>query len=410
MLYVLLGETASGKTATALALCRELGLPLVSADAFAVYRGFDIGSAKPTAGELAGLESYFISSQPFGKPYSVYDFQREGRAVLARLAADRKDAVIAGGTFLYVRALLFPYEFPVGEKPAASHAGLTPGELRSRLLRLAPAAGKTVDLANPRRVERALALAEAGHLPARSLHHANKPLYPAVFIRLATDPVQLRERIAARVDEQVAAGLFAEAARLAAQNPDFARAFKGIGFREIYAGLATGRSRDAIIESIKSDTRKYAKRQRTFLRHQFPYLVELARAKVLPLVRADAEGRKTMADCKMLEQNGMLLPLVPILAKEYLPWIDSLYRQGVRQIGVFTLDQTLKKDFANNIHIHSPLMQILYFDQDDFADPRLPAFSFVLPLVNDLKADPLLAGFVKDRRIASKLPAGLTLA
>ncbi len=410
MIYVILGETASGKSAVALSICRRCHLPLLSADAFAVYRGFDIGSAKPTPEELSGIESHFISSRDFGDEMTAYDFQKEGRRLLDGFKDKGQDSVIAGGTFLYVRALLFPYEFPAYDEEEKKYDYDIPlPQMRGELLRLDPQAGSYVDLSNPRRVERALALAKAG-VKRSSLAQSfvNRPLYPTVFIRIKATPAEIRRRIDQRVDRQVEEGLFEETKRLTGQNPLFASKFRGIGFKEVYEGLKSENSPGEIAERIKYDTHRYAKRQRTFLRHQFPYMVELERDRIVDLVCMDLERRKHMAD-EVSDRFSSLLPVVPVLAREYLPWIDSLYRQGVRQIAVFTLDEALKKNFADYVHLHSPLMQVLYFDQHDFDDPKLPPLSFVLPLLNDLKMDPFLEDFIKERHLEVGLPKGLDL-
>ena len=82
MLYVILGETCSGKSSTALKVCKENSLPLISADAFGVYQGFDIGSAKSTPKELEGIENYFIDSIPWGQAMTVFEFQTNGRQII----------------------------------------------------------------------------------------------------------------------------------------------------------------------------------------------------------------------------------------------------------------------------------------------------------------------------------------
>lgn len=400
MVYVILGETASGKTDCALAICRALNLPLISADAYAVYRGFDIGSAKPTPAELEGIEHYFIDEQDFGQEISAFEFQRRGRALLDRFAKEGRDCVVAGGTFLYVRALLFPYEFPDDEY---EHFDIPPGELQTfvaQLLKYDPEAGRVVDLKNPRRVERALALARAGVARSKLVDRfVNNPLYPAIFIRLETDPDEVRARIAARVRKMMEAGLVAETQRLMAQAPDYAPHFRGIGFREICHRLLNGQSLEGVEEEIVIDTRQYARRQRTFMRHQFPYTVVLPREKVVPLVVEDGRMR---GGTQMANDMQMDLPLVPQMAVEFTPWIDQLYRSGVRQIGIFTLDRGMVEDFVRAVHQHSPLMQILIFDDLEVKKGKLPVFSYALPTPEGVRLDPIIVDYIKQNNIATK--------
>lgn len=412
MVYVILGETASGKSQASLSICKAAGLPLISADAFSVYRGFDIGSAKPTPAELNGVEHYFISTHRFGDPMTVFEFQTEGRKLLDAFQAQGRDVVISGGTFLYVRALLFPYDFPKDEKPVISHSGMSLEAMRAKLLALDPSAQKSVDFKNPRRVERALAMAEQGFTRSQAVAaFSNVPLYPCVFLRIAGDRDGLNRRIEARVQSMVDQGLFEEVHRLASENPEYAKVFKGIGFREVIEGEAKGWSKALIQERIVVDTRQYAKRQRTFLRHQFPFMIEAKGSEMPALVLADIRKRRSAMEqtqTKKLPGEG-LIPLIGEMSLAYLPAIDELYDQGVRAIGVYMTDPALSEDFVYKIHLNAPLMAVCLFTPLDFDNPKLPAFSFVLPLPPLTKGGDKIREFIRKKKIRTQVPAELSI-
>lgn len=407
MVYVIMGETASGKTDAALKICRETGMPFISADAFAVYQGFDIGSAKPSKEELAGIENYFISSVKFGDEMTVYRFQKEGRLLLDRFAREKRDCVIAGGTFLYVRALLFPYEFP--DYDLDPEIDSMPFERAvQELLSRDPLAATSVDLHNPIRVRRALAMARAGKTRTETVNEfVNKPLYPSVFLTIQDAKEKIDERIRLRASLMLKGGLVAEAERLMAEDPAFASKFKGIGFKEAYTRLSQGAALDGLEEEIALDTIKYAKRQRTFLRHQFPFKVSYPREKIPELIVADFKARKEKGMAE--EKFADLIPLFPNLTREYLPDIDAMYNQGVRCIGIYTRDKGLLDDFAYWVHLRSPLMQILYFDDKSFKDKKLPPFSFVMPLCEDMREAEELTAFIQEKGISREVPQGLNL-
>lgn len=363
MLYVILGETASGKSSAALKICKENGLPLISADAFGVYQGFDIGSAKATEQELEGIENYFINSKPWGQAMTAFDFQSEGRIVLDDLAKRHSDAVIVGGTFLYVKALLFPYDLPLDSGPVEPVREIPPlEEMLEELRSLDPESLKMIDTKNPRRVLRQLELARKGIKRTDVVSsYSNTPLYPCIFIRIVTDRDVLKERIRKRVLSMVDKGLFEEEDRLEAMDSEFSKTFKGIGFKEIYEGKRIGRSREDTIERIVTDTVQYAKRQRTFLRHQFPYMVEIEKESLPDLVREDILKRKGT--------DFMDIPLIKG-GDGCEDILKHLYSKGVRQCGIYgSYDK-------ETIKVCCPLLQIVEVQDPNLKEnPKLPKFN-----------------------------------
>lgn len=403
MVYVILGETASGKTDVALKICKQANLPLISSDAYSIYEGFDIGSSKPSKEELEGVEHYFISSRKFGDEMTVFDFQKEGRKLLNQFQKEGRDVIVAGGTFLYTRALLFPYSFT--EYKTDFHLkDMSSTEAKEKLLSLDKDAGNYVDLNNPRRVVTALhSLLNGKSLKELKSEFVNYPLYPCVFIRIQTDVDTLNQKIEKRVYQMVDQGLFEEADSLIQLDPIFASHFKGIGFKEIYEGEHQGKSKGEVVQEIITDTKKYAKRQRTFLRHQFPLIINIPKEKIVQEVLLDIRRRQMNKNKELLD-----LPLIPRAAIEYIPWIDYLYEVGYRQIAVYSLDKGLLDDFAYKIHLKSPLMQILFFDKDDFESPKLPKMSFVLPYLETIRHDEDFDAFVEKNHITKVLPENIS--
>ena len=111
MIYVILGQTASGKTDVALKLCRKYNLPLLGSDVYQMYKEMKVGTAKPSLEELEGIEYHFINDISVEDEISVKEYQDKARKILDKYLLEGRDVVISGGTFLYLRALLYPYSF-----------------------------------------------------------------------------------------------------------------------------------------------------------------------------------------------------------------------------------------------------------------------------------------------------------
>jgi tRNA dimethylallyltransferase len=267
------GETASGKTALSLALAELLGAEVVSADSRQVYRGMDLGTAKASPEERARVPHHGLDLVDPDEPFSVADFRTHALDALAGIAARGRVAILAGGTGLYLRAVARGLPIDEGGHDAVVRAtieaqlaeeGLAAlvAELRSR----APTAATSVDLANPRRVVRALERARLmGDRPPPP------PVgYPApvVWLGTATDAARHAAVIESRAREQFAHGLLDEAAALRARYPDDLRPFGAMGYREAFDVLA---GRASVEEAIAIDarrTRAYARRQRTWFRSE----------------------------------------------------------------------------------------------------------------------------------------------
>jgi tRNA dimethylallyltransferase len=278
-LIVVAGATATGKTplgiALAEALTAETGRPveIISADSRQVYRGLDIGTAKVSAEERARVPHHGLDLVHPDEPFTVADFVDHARGVLADLAARDGIALLVGGTGFYLRAVAagldtdaLPSDPAVRARLEADVTELGVDPLADRLRATAPILAARVDLANPRRVVRALEIAELrgdGPLP--------EPRgYPGQvsWIGLRVDPAVHRERIAARARAQFDAGLIDEARTLRARYDPALPAFSAIGYREAWAVLDGKLTREAAIALDAQRNQAFAKRQATWFRSE----------------------------------------------------------------------------------------------------------------------------------------------
>lgn len=270
------GPTASGKTDVAQLLAQNLGGEVVSADSMQIYRGMDIGTGKLPEEERLVPHFGFDLVNP-GEPYSAAVYQQYARECFSDIDKRRKRALLVGGTGLYVRAAIDAYDFPKGEqvdnpvreKWTAYYEDNGADELWERLRERDPESASVIHPNNVRRVIRAFELLEEGTTYAIQKENlASIPqAVPAKFIGLAVDPEILNKRIERRVGNMIECGLVCEVERLLDKGfRQGITAPQAIGYKEIVSALDGDISLDEAIEQIKTATRRYAKRQRTWFR------------------------------------------------------------------------------------------------------------------------------------------------
>jgi tRNA dimethylallyltransferase len=265
------GPTATGKSALALALARRLGAEIVSADALAVYRGMDIGTAKPSAADRAAVPHHVVDVVAPSEEYSLARYVADGRAALGAIAGRGLPAVVVGGTGLYVRAVVDALEVPRQwpEVRARLEADDDTRALHARLGALDPLAASRMEPGNRRRVLRALEVS-LGSGRAFSSFGPGMDAYPPVptaLVGLDLPTEVLDRRIADRVSAMLDAGLPAEVEALAAAPGGISRtAAQGLGYRQVLAHLAGECSLDEAAARIMADTRRFARRQRRWFR------------------------------------------------------------------------------------------------------------------------------------------------
>ena len=279
MHLAIVGPTASGKSALALELARGLGdVELVSIDSMQVYRGLDIGTAKPTPAERAAVPHHLIDVADPDEEWSVARFQQEARAAVADIEARGKRALLVGGTGLYVQAVIDPLTFPPEDRAVREAVLARTDDTYAELVRLDPDAASRIEPTNTRRIARALEVIELTGRPFSSFGSGLQTYGPTVFpVRVAgvwLPREVLNARIAARVASMREAGLVDEVRALEELGALSRTAAQAIGYREVLDHLdgrepsLDGRepSLDAALEAVVVRTRQFARRQRMWFR------------------------------------------------------------------------------------------------------------------------------------------------
>lgn len=271
---VIVGPTAVGKTKTGIELAKAFDGEIVSGDSVQVYRGMDIGSAKVTKEEAEGIPHHLIDICDPDDAMSVATFQQLARAAIDDIYARGKLPIIVGGTGLYIRSILYDYEFverPVDEALRADLERMAEVEgreaLHQRLVQLDPERAATIHPNNVRRVVRALEVAMQGD--AQTTDSAPSEHYDYRLFVLHADRELLYDRINQRVDAMMEAGLVEEVESLMAKGYRDTQAMRAIGYKEIIPYVEGDISKARATDLLKQHTRQFAKRQLTWFRHQF---------------------------------------------------------------------------------------------------------------------------------------------
>ncbi|CAM4269802.1 tRNA (adenosine(37)-N6)-dimethylallyltransferase MiaA [Erysipelothrix aquatica] len=273
-IVVIAGVTASGKTKMGVALAHRFNGEIISADSVAVYRELNIGSAKPSMEEREGIIHHLIDVTSIEEPYHVAQFQKDARAAIAAIHAKGKLPIIVGGTGLYINALVNDYRFEE-EVPDVkdSFEGIDDDTLYQMLQERDSEAAQSVHPNNRKRIVRTLNMLQDGKTKTE-IHENQKnvALFDACIFFLQTDRVVLYERINKRVDMMMAQGLESEVSCLLHHNPKLfeLQALQAIGYREFEPFFNHEISAEARDELIKRNTRRFAKRQITWFKHQTP--------------------------------------------------------------------------------------------------------------------------------------------
>jgi tRNA dimethylallyltransferase len=277
LLVVLLGPTASGKTALSLALAEKFNGEVISCDSVAVYRDFEIGTAKPTAEERARVPHHCIDIVSPERDYSAGDYQRDGRAAIAEVTARGRLPIVTGGTGLYLRALLEGlFDGPQRSEPlrvrlrrSATRHGA--GWLARVLGRLDRAAAERIHANDTPKLIRAIEVSLEARRPiteAWTAGAAPLPGYRILRLGLAPERAALYARIDARAAAMFERGLVAETERLMAQYGGERRIFDALGYRQARQLLAGELNEAQAIEAAQRGHRNYAKRQVTWFRRE----------------------------------------------------------------------------------------------------------------------------------------------
>ena len=271
-LIVICGATATGKSDLAVALAQKIDAEIINADSMQLYRGMDIGTAKLTLAEQAGVPHHLLDVLDVTEDANVAWYQSQARAKIAEIQGRGKSVVIVGGTGLYIKAILDELNFPDTD-PAIREAlekealELGASVLFERLAKLDPAAALAIDRANTRRIVRALeVIAITGKPFTANLPRKDSELYPeARQFGLVMDREALTERISARVDRMFDTGLVAEVDQCIAAGITTARTAQlALGYAQVIAMRRGDSTLEEAVEETKRATRQYARRQETW--------------------------------------------------------------------------------------------------------------------------------------------------
>lgn len=273
-LIAILGPTAVGKSALAIQLAQEFSGEIVSADSRTIYRGMDIGTAKPTRDEQRSVPHHLIDVVEPDETFTLADYQQRAYATIDAIHARGKIPLLVGGAGLYVRAVLEGLSIPRVEPNPARRAELEREDaamLYARLQELDPRAANRIDPRNKRRVIRALEVCESAGKPISELQTRVAPNYRTLRIGLTMPRAQLYDRINTRVDAMIANGLIDEVRGLIARGYSIALpSMSGLGYRQIVAYLNGATSMDEAVRVLKRDTRRFVHHQYTWFRLDDP--------------------------------------------------------------------------------------------------------------------------------------------
>ncbi len=269
----ILGPTATGKSALAVALAARLKSCVISGDAYQIYRGMDIGTAKITKEEMCGVPHYLVDEMDPEESYSAALFCQKAKSIIAEENAKGKVPVICGGTGLYIQSLLEGYSFLPKDEDKKSrwqafHKEHGTGALAEEIRKRAPDAAIPID---PQRRIRLLELIDSGNFDKQA-EKSRKIMYNGAVIGIAMERPALYARIDRRVDAMIAAGLAEEVRALLAHGlTDAAPAMRAIGYKEMAPYLRGECTLADAADLIKKNTRHFAKRQITWYR-RMPYI------------------------------------------------------------------------------------------------------------------------------------------
>lgn len=273
---VIIGPTAGGKTALAVRVVQLLAEQhhtpgeVISADSVQLYRGLDIGSAKPTTDEQAGVPHHLIDIIDPGEPFTVHDWLERAEARIDDIRSRGRTPIVAGGTHLYIKALLDGlFQGPEPDPQHRATLTATPlAKLRARLEQVDPQAASRIHPNDQRRTVRALEVFDLTGTPISDLQqqwegdHPRRDDLRVFALRWPTEDIN--RRINARVREMLEAGLVEEVRTLGDSLGPQAR--EALGYKQVLAALAGQTTLDKAVEQIKIETRRFAKNQRTWLK------------------------------------------------------------------------------------------------------------------------------------------------
>ncbi len=262
-IIVIVGPTGIGKTKLSIELAKKIDAEIINGDSVSIYKKLDIGSAKPTIEEREGIPHHLIDIRDVDEDYTVFDYQKDVRRLIEEISNRNKRIIIVGGTGLYIKAALYDYNFTEGTT-YNEYNDLSNEEIFNKIKIYN--IDKLPELNNRKRLVRLLNKLENNE---EITNNKDKLLYNINVIGIETDRETLYDRINKRVDIMVKNGLIDEITALKEYYPKSRILNSGIGYKEFNEYLFNNGKLEDTIESIKLNSRRFAKRQFTFFRNQF---------------------------------------------------------------------------------------------------------------------------------------------
>jgi tRNA dimethylallyltransferase len=265
-IIVIVGPTGVGKTKLSIELAKHFNGEIINADSIQIYKELNIGTAKIKEEEKCSIKHYLFDIKNPIEDYSVYDYQKDGRKVIDEILDNNKTPIIVGGTGLYIKALLYDYQFEEEDNDNNEYLNYTDEELYQSLINI----DQNTDIHpnNRKRIIRALNYYNKTNKLISEKDKTSKLLYDVIFIGLTTNREELYFIINNRVDKMIKEGLVEEAKALYDKNIHSKALSTAIGYKELYQYFDGKISLEEAIDLIKKNSRHYAKRQYTWFNHQ----------------------------------------------------------------------------------------------------------------------------------------------
>ena len=273
---VICGPTASGKTALSIELAKKIDGEIVSCDSMQIYKEMDIGTAKPTIEEMQGIKHYMIGIISPNERYSVADYKKDAKKAIREILNKGKVPIVVGGTGLYIDSLIYEIEYQDIEfdkeyrehlEKEVKEKGLE--ELYNVAKEIDPEAIEKISKNDKKRILRILEIYHAtgeNKTEQERKSRQKEVEYDYKVYALNMDREKLYDRINKRVDKMIEEGLIQEVEKIYKKYNDFPTAMQGLGYKEVVEYLEGKLTKEEMIEKIKQETRRYAKRQLTWFR------------------------------------------------------------------------------------------------------------------------------------------------
>lgn len=268
-IIVITGPTGVGKTKLSIALAKHYNGEIINADAMQVYKELNIGTAKITPQEQENIPHHLLDFKQVEEDYSIYEYQKDCRKAIKEILSKKKTPIIVGGTGLYIKSALYDYQLEKKKPNQEQYQFQSTEDLYQKLIQLDPKTIGKIDSKNRRRIINALSYYEQNQTSITN-NKTNKLLYNTIFIGLTTNRETLYQKINNRVDEMIKNGLIEEVASFYQKKIYTKPLLSGIGYKELYAYFQNQITKEEAINLIKRNSRRYAKKQYTFFKHQLP--------------------------------------------------------------------------------------------------------------------------------------------